>query len=123
MTANNRGNGTAISGGYWTVTYAHSDVKTTLYLRKGGNNMIGSELPKPIAPKAVFHKLTVVKKLGAHPSGVVLWLCKCACGALVGVPELKLAGGVTTSCGCEQRRAAGHGATKQFSWQGTKGAR
>ena len=128
MTANNgnNGNGTVTAGGYgyWIVTYSGQDVKTTLYLRKEGrNNMIGLELPKAIEPKDVFDRLTVVRRQGTTPSGVVIWLCKCACGALTSVPDQRLASGQTTSCGCHRRREPVHGQKKQFSWQGTKGAR
>lgn len=105
------------------VTYTEARLKLYLPNILENNNMVGLELPKPIEPKDVFDRLTVVKRQGSTPSGVVVWLCKCACGALTSVPDRQLASGRTTSCGCHRRREPVHGQKKQFSWQGTKGAR
>lgn len=53
------------------------------------------------------------------------WRCRCDCGRLVTVRETKLTDtdGVR-SCGCANRhQQSGRPQGKQFSWQGTKGAK
>ncbi|NWO12705.1 hypothetical protein [Virgibacillus sp.] len=52
-----------------------------------------------------FNKLTVIKKLGTHPSTKsILWLCKCECGNYSKVTTANLVSGNTMSCGCSRKR-------------------
>jgi hypothetical protein len=52
-----------------------------------------------------FGALLVVRRVGVHPGGSVLWLCRCACRAEVEVTAASLTRGKRTSCGC--KRVAG----------------
>ena len=66
----------------------------------------------------VFGRLTVLS-LGGNDSR----LCKCACGRLVNAHAPNLANGTLRSCGCDSRPKTRPVGRKQFSWQGTKGAK
>ena len=59
-----------------------------------------------------FGRLFVIQKVGAAPSGHVLWLCKCDCGNDYIVSSNHLRSG-TQSCGCLQREQAGISARKR----------
>jgi hypothetical protein len=90
-----------------------------------------------IEPGQRFERLTVVKRHGSDDRGASLWLCKCDCGKLVVARGSNMMSGHVRSCGClqaEHARTAArgkfgsqydrrNGGKKQFSWQGTKGAK
>lgn len=47
-----------------------------------------------------FGRLTALRDSGMRYFSNRVWVCKCACGATVGVPATKLISGHTSSCGC-----------------------
>lgn len=50
---------------------------------------------------ATFGRLTVLKRLGKHPSGKgYMWRCSCSCGNVVEVHARSLVREHTSSCGC-----------------------
>jgi hypothetical protein len=55
----------------------------------------------------VFYRLTVLKKKKHRdPTGLIYWLCRCACGQEVVVKGSILSRGRVRSCGCLQKEAA-----------------
>lgn len=73
-----------------------------------------------IKPGDTFGRLSVLSVL---PTAVSHVLCKCACGRLVNTTVIRLTSGSMRSCGCEDKPKTKRVGKKQFSWQGTKGAK
>lgn len=51
-----------------------------------------------------FTNLIAVKCVGKHPSGSLLWLCRCDCGGERTCKSSSLRGGKAHSCGCHRAR-------------------
>lgn len=68
-----------------------------------------------------FGRLIAVRAIGYDKNKEIIWMCKCDCGATVGVNGTRLRLGRTTSCGCyrtEQLRARGtHKLTKTRTYR------
>lgn len=59
----------------------------------------------------IFGRLTVVTQAGII-NGRMNWLCECECGNYIKVPQDRLKGGITKSCGCLRKEATGNRARK-----------
>jgi hypothetical protein len=53
---------------------------------------------------SIFGSLTVISEQGCNSSGQIVWLCKCACGAVTSVDGSSLRLGRVKSCGCQSPR-------------------
>lgn len=72
-----------------------------------------------------FGYLTVLREVGRHRTGQVLWECLCDCGNLTRLPGQRLRVGMTKSCGC--RKYITHGdaipgknSTEYVIWRGMR---